>query len=258
MKIVLLGTGGYHPNSRRHTACVLLPEIGLAFDAGTGAFGIRKHLASDRLDIFLSHVHLDHIFGLTSLIGLFKGDETEKITVHGEGEKLAAVREHLFSKFIFPIPPNFKLCPLEEEQADAISLRDGSKLTWFSLPGHPGGSLGYRIDWPQSLDSERGKSLAYVTDTVASSREEYIEAIRGVSLLIHEAYFNDDQRELANLTGHSCLSDVADLAAEAEVGRLVLVHANPRSDAEVPLDISAASEKFANIGFAADGDEIDL
>lgn len=253
MKIVLLGTGGYHPNSRRHTACVLLPEIGVAFDAGTGAFRIREHLAADRLDIFLSHVHLDHIFGLTSLIGLFKGDETERITVHGEGEKLVAVRENLFSKFIFPIPPNFKMSPLEDEQDNTVLLSDGGKLRWFPLPGHPGGSVGYRIDWPES-----GKSLAYITDTVASMSDHYVDAVRDVDLLIHEAYFNDDQRDLADLTGHSCLNDVADLAAEAKVGRLLLVHANPRSDAEVPLDIDSAHERFSEISFANDGDEIEL
>ena len=29
MKLVLLGTTGYHPNRRRHTACMFLPEVGV-------------------------------------------------------------------------------------------------------------------------------------------------------------------------------------------------------------------------------------
>ena len=29
MKLVLLGTTGYHPNDRRQTACMMLPEIGV-------------------------------------------------------------------------------------------------------------------------------------------------------------------------------------------------------------------------------------
>ena len=38
MKLVLLGTTGYHANDRRQTACMLLPEIGVMFDAGTALY----------------------------------------------------------------------------------------------------------------------------------------------------------------------------------------------------------------------------
>ena len=48
MKLVLLGTGGYHPNQLRHTACVMLPEIGLIFDAGTSFFRVPEYLQTDQ------------------------------------------------------------------------------------------------------------------------------------------------------------------------------------------------------------------
>ena len=35
MRVEFLGTSGFHPTESRHTACVVLPEIGIAFDAGT-------------------------------------------------------------------------------------------------------------------------------------------------------------------------------------------------------------------------------
>ena len=44
MKVALLGTGAYHPNERRHTACVMLPEIGVIFDAGTSFFRVTSRL----------------------------------------------------------------------------------------------------------------------------------------------------------------------------------------------------------------------
>jgi len=242
MQIVFLGAGGYHPNSHRHTACVMLPELGVAFDAGTGAFRIPAHLKTDRLDIFLSHAHLDHVFGLTSLIGLFKGDDPAKLVVHGEAEKLEAIQSHLYSPLLFPVEPYFTSQPLEEKP---YPLGGDTHLTWFPLPSHPGGSVGYRIDGPDG-------SLAYVTDTVASHSEAYLEKIRGVDLLIHEAYFDDSQRELAELTGHSCLMDVADLAKQAEVGRLVLVHMNPRADTATPLDLDEARQVFENCEMARD------
>ena len=40
MKLVLLGTTGYHANDRRQTACFMLPELGVVFDAGTGLYRV--------------------------------------------------------------------------------------------------------------------------------------------------------------------------------------------------------------------------
>ena len=46
MKLVMLGTTGYHPNDIRQTACYALPEIGVVLDAGTGMFRLREHIAT--------------------------------------------------------------------------------------------------------------------------------------------------------------------------------------------------------------------
>ncbi|MEM6331521.1 MAG: MBL fold metallo-hydrolase [Planctomycetota bacterium] len=250
MKIVLLGAGGYHPNSRRHTACVMLPELGVVFDAGTGAFRIPQHLATDRLDIFLSHTHLDHVFGLTSLIGLFEGDDAARLTVHGEPAKLDTVRDHLFSPLLFPVEPNFTTKPLQPTVEVA-----GARITSFPLVGHPGGTIGFRLDMP---GPGGGKSMAYVTDTIADPEAAYVERLSGVDLLIHEAYFDEDRRDFANLTGHSCLPDVVDIAATAGVKRLVLVHMNPREDRPEPLDLTEARRRIPAITLGNDGDSFEL
>lgn len=239
MQIVLLGAGGYHPNSHRHTACMMLPELGIVLDAGTAAFRIPQYLQTDHLDIYLSHAHLDHVMGLTFLIGLF--DDPQKITVRGEAEKLDAIRNHLFSKLLFPIDPGLKLQPLADSP---IALPGDGTLTWFPV-NHPGGAVGYRLDWP-------GHSLAYVTDTVASTDAAYLPHIQNVDLLIHEAYFDDAQRNLAVRTGHSCVTDVAEVAAAVNAKRLVLTHMNPRADTPQPLDLTKARERFADIEFGAD------
>lgn len=247
MQIILLGSGGYHPNRRRHTACCMIPKVGVVLDAGTGAFGVQERVVTESVDVFLSHAHLDHVFGLTNFLGVFDGDEAARIRVHGEPDKLAAVRKHLFSGLLFPVAPPLTFVELTCE----VELRGGGRLTWFPLPGHPGGSVGYRLEWP-------GHSMAYVTDTVAAADAEYLPHIAGVDLLIHEAYFDDRQRELAELTGHSCVTDVAELAAEAGVGQLVLVHMNPRSDGEEPLDATEARKRYPGLQFGADGMAIEF
>jgi len=232
MKLVLLGTAGYHPSDQRQTACLMLPELGIVLDAGTGMYRVGDFLTTDRLDIFLTHSHLDHIVGLTYLFDVTAGRQVEPITIHGEGEKLAAIREHLFSELIFPVMPPCRFEPL----AGPVKLAGGGRLDYFPLE-HPGGTLGFRLDWP-------GHSLAYVTDTTARADAEYIERIRGVDLLVHECNFPDAQADFAEQTGHSWTTAVAEVARAAGVGHLMLVHINPLATAADPVGLATARAIF--------------
>jgi ribonuclease Z len=241
MKLILLGTGGYFPTSRRHTACVMLPEVGVVLDAGSGMCRIGQHLETDRLDVFLSHAHLDHVLGLTYLVNLVPQDVLAQTTVYGEAAKLQAVRDHLFAEPIFPVAPPFRFAPL----TGSCPLPNGGTLTHFKLT-HPGGSLGFRLDWP-------GHSMAYVTDTTAAVDANYVDSIRGVDVLVHESYFTDDANNLPASTGHSSLLAVAQVAAEANVGQLVLVHLNPLIEDESAFDLEAARPVFRSIELGVDG-----
>src|SRR5262249_46591497 len=98
MKLIALGTAGYHPTERRQTACVLLPELGIVLVAGTGILRLRERLATTELDIYLTHAHLDHVAGLTFLLDVFSGKSMERVTIHGMPDKLAAVDRHLLDE----------------------------------------------------------------------------------------------------------------------------------------------------------------
>ncbi len=239
MKLQLLGTGGYHPSDRRQTACLMLPEVGVVLDAGTGFYRVGEHLCTDELDIFLTHAHLDHVVGVTYLFDVIRARPLRRITVHAQAEKLAAVREHLLNEALFPATPPCEFRVLAAE----VPLADGGRLTHFAVE-HPGGAVGFRLDWPQ-------QSMAYVTDTTATATAGYLEAIRGVDLLIHECNFPDAQAEQAARWGHSSLSEVARLAAAADVSRLVLVHLDPMAG-EPPVDLEQARKIFAQTTLASD------
>jgi ribonuclease BN (tRNA processing enzyme) len=246
MKLLLLGTTGYHPNDRRHTACLMLPSLGVVFDAGTAMYRVRRHLVTPTLDIFLTHAHLDHVMGLTFMFDVLYERKMKHVFVHGEAAKLREIDEHLFAPQLFPVKPPFEYRPL----AQKVRLADGAELTHFPLE-HPGGSVGFRVDWPD-------RSLAYVTDTVARPDAPYVEKIRGVDLLVHECYFPDGWEDKAELTGHSCTTPVAQTAKAADVGRVVLVHVNPLSEEDDPIGIDIARAIFPRTEIGEDGMEIEF
>ncbi len=232
MRIEILGSGGYHPTENRHTACLLLPELGLMLDAGTGAYRVHERvseLPSPRLDVLLTHAHLDHISGLTYLFDLRREGEPVETIVHATPEVIEVVRQHLLAPAVFPIQPVTRFEPL----GDSLTLANGTTLKTFPLD-HPGGSIGVRI-------TAGDKSLAYVTDTRRPTPAT-IDMIRGVDLLLHEAYFPQAKQELAELTGHCTANEAAAVAKEAAAGRLVMVHPDPRAS-EAELEAAAAEAR---------------
>ena len=243
-RFVLLGTTGYHPNDQRQTACMMLPELGIVLDAGSAMYRVTDYLETDTLDIFLTHAHLDHVVGLTFLYDVLAQRALRHVRVHAVAEKLAAIRDHLFAPAIFPVQPPCEFVEL----VDRFELEDGGCIRNFPLE-HPGGSVGYRFDWPD-------RSLAYVTDTVANTEAEYVSNITGVDTLLHECYFSDEQKELADKTGHSVTTEVAKVAAKAGVGRLFLVHMNPLSTDEDPIGLATAQSIFAKTELTFDRMEL--
>ena len=215
-------------------------------DAGTGMYRAAQYLRTPELDIFLTHAHLDHIIGLTYLFSVNQGHPLRRITVHAEPLVIQAIDEHLFAEALFPKRPPFESRPL----ADTVALAGGGTLTHFALE-HRGGSVGFRLDWP-------GHSMAYVSDTSAAVDAPYVGKLHGVDLLIHECYFGDAQAKLAVKLGHTHTSLAAEVARQAGVKRLVLVHLDPLSTADDPIGVEAARKIFPNTDLGEDRMEIEF
>lgn len=247
MKFHLLGTAGYHPSESRHTSCYMIPEAGIVLDAGTGFFRVRERICTRDLHIFLSHAHIDHCVGLTFYLDVIFERNIESIHVYGQTEKLSAIRSSLFSPFLFPLQPDFHWVPLEDP-AEPLPVPLNGMLRWFPLE-HPGGSIGFRMDWPDH-------SVAYVTDTTAAETAPYIDAVRNAGLLVHECNFSDEWREHAIVTGHSSLTDVANVCRIAKPDRTVLVHLNPI--AEAPLPVESVRHLYDRMTVGEDGMVIDF
>ncbi len=238
MRLMFLGTGGYHPTETRHTACLFQPETGLVFDAGTGLFRVFPRLMTRELNIFITHSHLDHIMGLPDCYVPLKLGYLDRVRVFGTPETLNAIQNHLFAVELFPVKT-----PLEyHELSPEILIGNSGVLTHLPLE-HPGGSTAYKVVWPDF-------SMAYVTDTFANN--SYLELIRGVDLLVHECNFDDEMSDLAQPTGHSYARAVTMLAKSANIKRLVLTHFGPYADSHQPINLDRARTIFPNTELATD------
>lgn len=229
-RLVPLGTNGYLPSGGRQTMSFLLlgEATALLLDAGTGVArllepGLAALLAPyPRLEVLLTHYHLDHVVGLSYLPGVWRGRPAR---LHAprppltEGEPVAAlgrlIAPPLFSHTLDTLP-----LPVEVRPYAAGELAVGEYPLTVRAQRHPGGSAGVRV----------GDLLAYCTDTVADPATA--DFARGVRLLLHEVWLTDEESRAAEAeagrAGHSAAGEVADLARRAGVGRLWPVHHHPR------------------------------
>jgi ribonuclease Z len=249
MKLICLGTSGYQPSEARHTSCYFIPELGVMFDAGTGMFRARQRLRQTHLDILLTHAHLDHVVGLTFVLGWRELHGLQSIRVYGKKDKLQQIQQHLFSEALFPIIPPIEWVGLPAD-GSGVQLACGAKITWWEQT-HPGGSVGYRLDYQEH-------SLAYVTDTTADRDDSYLPHLQRVNLLIHECNFDDGQQEMARLTGHSWLSEVLHRGQVCSVGKLALVHTSPYSDTHAPIDLRQIPSSPLPVTVPHDLDELEF
>jgi ribonuclease Z len=234
VKLVVLGSNGYRPNDLGQTACYAIPELGITLDAGTGLYRILDYLQDDQFDVYLSHDHRDHTSGLTFVWAIFWKKATLEAmageapadagsTLDALGEAEPKVRVHLAPEHVpklqylletYPDRALIEYVPLKETE----ELARGARITSFPVQ-HRKDELcfGFRVDGPEG-------SLAYVTDTHGEPGASYVDQIRGVDVLLHDCACLDSDAAFAKRVGHSHITPVAQLAAEARVGRLVLIH----------------------------------
>ncbi len=256
MIVKCFGTAGYHPSEDRHTSCYYIPELSLLLDAGTGIFRLTAELRSnprESIDIWLSHAHLDHIVGLTFLLDTMAVTTLKQIRVFGEAAKLQAIREQLYHNLIFPVEPRMEFVELPDTSRPfLVSGRRDYMMQWIPLK-HPGGSVGYVLEFA-------GKRLAYITDTTADAdtgkHGSYIAALYNLDLLMHECNFDDQQQEMALITGHSWLTAVTSLVEQCRPKQTQLIHLNPLAEIlGIPLKLTDAQARL-NMHLAKDHDEI--
>ena len=236
-----------------NTSCVLVEpddDVVLIFDAGTGIRSLGQLLVSDGRDIYLlfSHHHWDHIQGLPFFRPIYQQGRTVRLLSNNLNIGDASSVLDQMSDSHFPITgaqlrAQIEVVPFNDQ--GSLMIGD-AKVSTMPL-NHPGGGSGYKIETAHG-------SLVYITDNELSppdemqtSYPEWIDFIQGVDLLIHDAMFLDDELPKVHGWGHSLISQVLQLALDADVKRLVLFHHDPsRTDAQLDEILANSREWMAS------------
>ena len=208
----------------------------LVLDAGTGIRSLGEQISSDitRVDILLTHLHMDHIQGL----GFFCPLHDPGIEVHIWGpasatNPLNARLSRYLSPPLFPLHLRDLRC-IYYHEVPRPAFDIGPFHVETALVCHPGPTVGYRIETD-------GSTVAYLPDhepALALSRGKWpepawvsgYELAIGTDLLIHDAQYADEEYELCIGYGHSSYRHAFEFAALAGTRELVPFHHDPSHD----------------------------
>lgn len=256
MKVSLWGTRGSlaapGPETTRYggnTSCVEIEGSDgtiLVLDAGTGIrrLGVALAPSPPRIDILLTHLHMDHIQGL----GFFRPIRTPGVQVHiwGPASTTKDLRTRLtryLSPPLFPVVMRELESNVHLHEVPCGDFRIGEFTISADLVCHPDPTVGFRI-------SNSNAALAYMPDHEPAlgvrnfpMRREWTSGSQlasGVDLLIHDGQYSDDEYRDRIGWGHSSLSDALRFAALNEVKQLVPFHHDPSHNDD---DLDRLAEK---------------
>lgn len=238
--------------------------------------------------IFISHLHGDHCFGLPGLISTLNLlGRTAELHIHAPKE-LEELLSPWLAFFCHQMTFNVIFHPFETKQSQLIYEDRSLTVTTIPLkhrmpscgflfmekqrPNHiiremierydipiyeinrikngadyqlPGGELIPNSQLTTPADTPR--SYAYCSDTLPLA--SVAKQVKGVNLLFHEATFADDGVARAKETYHTTAKQAAQLAKDAQVGKLLIGHFSARYDDEQLL-LDEAQSIFSNTQLA--------
>lgn len=264
MKVTLWGTRGSLPTPGcetlrygGNTSCVeVVGEDGtrLVLDAGTGIRRLSNACAdpAQRVDVMLTHLHLDHIQGL----GFFQPLDEPGREIHIWGPPCTQVDlgsrlSRYLSPPLFPARLTDLGARLTLHDAPLDGFEIGSLRIEAALVCHPGTTLGYRI-------SEGGRTLTYIPDHEPALGRSDIEQDRqwisgfelahDADLLIHDSQYSLAEYSRRAGWGHSALSHALSFAAQAGARRFVTFHHDPSHEDTMLDDMLAQTCSQAPAG----------
>ncbi|WP_048125511.1 ribonuclease Z [Methanosarcina lacustris] len=244
--------------------------------------------------IFVSHFHADHFLGIPGLIQTmsFLGRK-EPLTIYGpegtgkfielfkalgyfnlkyeirgvelspgdtvEGERYvvrALKTEHSIPSLGYALVENPRLGRFNREKAIELGVSPGPLFAKLQR-GSPVEVDGRFVRPEEVMGIPRsGRTVVYTGDTRPC--KAVLEASRDADLLIHDSSFADEMADWAEESMHSTAGEVAALAKEAGVRKLVLTHISSRYTDDVEPILKDSKKVFENVIVAEDLMELEI
>ena len=250
-----------------NTSCVSI-EVGgeplYIFDCGTGIKQLSDQIMASGTQrfsakIFISHTHWDHINTVPFFAPLYiRGNQLEIYGPYQGDLTIARAIAAQMEGVYFPVTirefgAHLVFRDLREETLDFGTVKIETLLL-----KHPGSCLGYKVTC-------HGRSACYITDNELylpsdpRRDQRYLERltdfVRGTDVLITDTTYRDHEYPSKVDWGHSCVSEVADLAVRADVKRLHLFHHDPdQSDDDIDRKLDETRAHVARLGGSVEVD----
>ncbi len=240
----------------------------LALDAGTGIRALALDLPPGlrRVDVLLTHLHMDHIIGLGFFGPLY--DSRMEVHIWGPASATLSLEARLrryLAPPLFPVLLRDVPCRLELHHTSRGRFSIGNFRVRTARICHPGPTVGYRIETDRA-------SLAYLPDhepalgvrrfPLDAEWTSGFDLARGVDLLLHDAQYTREEYPRYVGWGHSAMHDALAFARLADVKHLVAFHHDPgRDDAALEAALGAAiadTKPDFPVTPAAEGESFDL
>jgi ribonuclease Z len=300
-ELKILGSSAATPSANRHHTAQVLTignQLNL-IDCGEGTQMqlIRYKVKHQRIcNIFISHLHGDHYFGLFGLLStMHLQQRSSPLNIFGPpglAELLTLQFKYANTFFCFKI--NFQdldasahkliyedkfitvhTLPMEHRiSCCGFLFREKPKLRHLVKSQLPEGLTPAQLvglQHGQDLLDENGqvwlpnaavtsppsRSRSYAYCSDTRYKEDLLPYLEQVDLLYHEATFLDELRERATYTYHSTARQAATLAGKAGVKRLLLGHFSARYKDLTPLLLEAKAI-FDNTHLALEGKTVGI
>lgn len=246
MKVSLWGTRGSiaspGPDTIRYggnTTCVSVEGSQgtlLILDAGTGIRCLGQEMKRDlkRIDILLTHLHMDHIQGLPFFAPLRRPG----IEVHiwGPASTTLSLRSRLLrylSPPLFPISVREILSDPHFHELPGGTVKMG-ELSWTAqMVIHFNPTLGFRIQESDSVMTFLPDHEPALSAERFPRRKEWTsgyDLAKNADLLIHDAQYTDAEYIKNRGFGHSSIRQAFQFAELCEVNTMVPFHHDPGHD----------------------------
>jgi ribonuclease BN (tRNA processing enzyme) len=277
MKITLRGVRGSIPSTNPemskyggNTSCTVVREGDciLVLDGGSGMqqFNLLEGTNIRRVDILLTHLHIDHIQGL----GFFNPFFNPELEVHiwGPASKTISLHARL-SRYLSPplFPTQLRELPcklvLHEVENSNFSIGPFTIESRFII--HPGPTVGYRISNGHSVFTFLPDHEPALSAKSMGTDPKWISGFdlaADADVLLHDAQYSHQQYALKKGWGHSSMDDAVTFASLAGVKHLLLAHHDPGNTdmklEELYADLKKRNQYNFHYELAAEGMEFYL